>query len=96
MPQFTYVALDSRGQESTGLVEAVSSSDAIGQLRLAGYFPTDVYEEGHDVAPEKKARRSAKTITPGGAGAKRKRLVLFQKKTVKAKTLMVFTRSSRP
>src|SRR3989442_1508942 len=46
MPRFTYIALDSRGQESTGLVEAASTNEAIGQLRQAGYFPTNVYEEG--------------------------------------------------
>jgi type IV pilus assembly protein PilC len=92
MPRFAYIALDSRGQESTGLVEAVSSSDAIGQLRQAGYFPTGVYEEGQGVGPEKKLRRSAKPVAPAGARAKRKGTVLFQKKTVKAKTLMVFTR----
>jgi type IV pilus assembly protein PilC len=31
-------------------------------------------------------------VAPAGAGTKRKGIVLFQKKTVKAKTLMVFTR----
>ncbi len=36
MPRFTYIALDSRGQESTGLVEAASTNEAIGQLRQAG------------------------------------------------------------
>jgi type IV pilus assembly protein PilC len=92
MPRFAYIALDLRGQESTGLVEAVSSSDAIGQLRQAGFFPTGVYEEGQGIGPEKKLRRSAKTVAPAGAGTKRKGIVLFQKKTVKAKTLMVFTR----
>ena len=45
MPRFTYVALDSRGQESTGVVDAPTSNDAIGQLRQAGFFPTNVYEE---------------------------------------------------
>ena len=46
MPKFSYVALDSRGQESSGLVEAASTNEAIGQLRQAGFFPTNVYEEG--------------------------------------------------
>jgi len=45
MPRYNYVALDTRGQESTGLLEAASTNDAIGQLRQAGYFPTSVYEE---------------------------------------------------
>ena len=48
MPRYAYVALDSRGQESTGSVEAISSNEAIGQLRQAGYFPTSVYQEGKD------------------------------------------------
>jgi len=46
MPRYNYVALDARGEESTGLLEAGSTNEAIGQLRQAGYFPTNVYEEG--------------------------------------------------
>ena len=52
MPRFTYVALDSRGQESTGLVEAASTNDAIGQLRQAGFFPTSVVEEGKGIVAQ--------------------------------------------
>ena len=46
MPRYNYVALDARGQEATGLVEATSTNDAIGRLRQAGYFPTSVYRGG--------------------------------------------------
>jgi type IV pilus assembly protein PilC len=92
MPQFTYTALDSRGQESTGSVEAASTSDAIGQLRLAGYFPTGVYEEREGVLPGKKSRRKVTPVAPASADRKRKGSVIFQRNTVKAKTLMVFTR----
>ena len=45
MARFNYVALDARGQEASGLLEAASSSAAISQLRQAGYFPTSVIEE---------------------------------------------------
>ncbi len=92
MPRFNYVALDARGQESTGLVEAVSTNDAIGQLRQAGYFPTSVYEEGQGGAVEKKARKSAKTAVKAAPKAKGKGIVIYQRKTVKGKVLMVFTR----
>ncbi|MGI8956322.1 MAG: type II secretion system F family protein [Chthoniobacterales bacterium] len=93
MPRFTYTALDSRGQESTGLVEASSTNDAIGQLRQAGYFPTNVFEEGRGSVAEKKARRGAKAAVAASRTAKGKKgIVLFSKKTVKAKILMVFTR----
>src|SRR4051794_16384890 len=95
MPRYAYVALDSRGQESTGLVDANSPNEAIGQLRQAGYFPTNVSEEGSVIAaPRAAARVKAKpTKVPRAekTGARRN-ITLFEKKTVKAKTLMVFTR----
>jgi type IV pilus assembly protein PilC len=93
MPRFTYVALDARGQESTGLVDAVSTNDAIGELRRAGYFPTHVYEEGATAAVTTKIARQKKTKEPRTerkAGSKN--IVLFQRKTVKPKVLMIFTR----
>jgi len=95
MPRFTYIALDARGQESTGLVEAASTADAIGQLRQAGYFPTSVYEEdqGGDAVGKKSRGRAAKVAPIVPAGKKKsKGIVLWQKKTVKPKVLMVFTR----
>jgi type IV pilus assembly protein PilC len=92
MPRYTYVALDSRGQESTGLVEAPSTNEAIGQLRQAGYFPTNVREEGKAVGADgKTARRAAKT-QPAERSSRTKKIVLFQRKSVKPKTLMIFTR----
>src|SRR5207244_3997344 len=98
MPRFTYIALDSRGQESTGLVEAGSTNEAIGQLRQAGYFPTNVFEEGRGGGVDgKQARRVAKAIraakTPGATrSVGSKNIVLFQRKKVKPRTLMIFTR----
>jgi type IV pilus assembly protein PilC len=94
MPRFNYVALDSRGQESTGLLEASSSNEAIGQLRQAGYFPTSVYEEGKGARPEAKkaARKSARVSTAPRTAVARKEITLFQRKTVKPKLLMIFTR----
>lgn len=93
MPRYTYVALDARGQESTGLVDAASTNEAIGELRRAGYFPTHVYEEGATAAVAAKTGRPKKTKAPR---AERKsggmNIVLFQKKTVKPKVMMIFTR----
>jgi type IV pilus assembly protein PilC len=93
MPRYTYVALDSRGQESTGLVEASSTNEAIGQLRQAGYFPTNVYEEGLS-APltTKAARGQTKAPSAEGKSFGRTSIVLFQRKSVKPKVLMIFTR----
>ena len=93
MPRFQYVALDSRGQESTGLVEANSTNEAIGELRQAGYFPTNVYEEGKGGGPDgKAARKAAKAVRAPKAKAARTQITLFQRKTIKPKILMIFTR----
>jgi type IV pilus assembly protein PilC len=92
MPRYCYTALDSRGQESTGLVEAASTTEAIGQLRQKGYFPTHVSEDGTG-GPTKtqKARRRTKTSRSEGK-ARRRNIVLFRRRSVKPKTLMIFTR----
>src|SRR5947207_14185690 len=93
MPRFTYVALDSRGQESTGLVEAASTNEAIGQLRQAGFFPTNVYEEGKGGGRDgKAAKRAAKAARGALPREKRKGIVLFQRRKVKPKILRIFTR----
>ena len=93
MPRYTYVALDSRGQESTGLVEATSTNEAIGQLRQAGYFPTNVFEEGKGAAPAVKAAKSkAKAARSTAPATQRKGIVLFERKTVKPRVQMIFTR----
>jgi type IV pilus assembly protein PilC len=93
MPKFNYVALDARGQESTGVIEASTSNDAVGQLRQAGYFPTSVIEEGKGKVAAKSTKavqKKAKAISaPKG---KKGGMVLFQRKTIKSKVLMIFTR----
>jgi type IV pilus assembly protein PilC len=91
MPRFNYVALDARGQESSGLLEAASSSAAITQLRQAGYFPTSVIEaaimsDGRE-GPRRAAIAARTTKSPAKKG-----VVLFQRRKVKSKTLMIFTR----
>src|ERR1700732_5247418 len=91
MPRYTYVALDARGQESTGLVEARSSNEAIGQLRQAGYFPTNIYEEGKGGPDGKVSRAAAKTARVARPGTKIS-IALFQRKKVKPKIMMIFTR----
>jgi len=91
MPRYTYVALDARGQESTGLVEARSSNEAIGQLRQAGYFPTSVYEESKGGPSGKVSRATAKAARVARPRTKIS-IVLFQRKKVKPKIMMIFTR----
>jgi type IV pilus assembly protein PilC len=93
MPKFNYVALDARGQESAGVLEAPSSNDVIAQLRQSGYFPTSVIEEGKAATARAAKKKATKAVAarPSAAPAS-KGIVLFQKKTIKPKTLMIFTR----
>jgi type IV pilus assembly protein PilC len=91
MPRFNYVALDARGQESSGVVEATSTNEAVGQLRQSGYFPTSVVEEGKGPVP-KASKKVAKKAAGGPVAKRGGGPVLFQKKTIKGKTLMIFTR----
>src|SRR5215475_6257586 len=92
MPRFNYVALDARGQEATGLVEAASTNDAIGQLRQAGYFPTSVYEEAIARSDDKAARRRAAKMARLTKPRAKAGITLFQRSKVKPKILMIFTR----
>lgn len=95
MPRFSYVAVDQRGQESTGLVEANSANDAIGQLRQAGYFPTNVVEEGKAGGRNGNTRGFRPSIPPlpvTAGKAQRSGISLFRRRKVKPKILMIFTR----
>src|SRR6478672_4805352 len=92
MPRFNYVALDARGQEASGLLDAVSSNAAISQLRQAVYFPTSVIEEAIISSDGKEARRRAATVERTTKPRAKKGIVLFQRKKVKSKILMIFTR----
>ena len=92
MPRFNYIALDTRGQEATGLVEAASTNAAIAQLRQAGYFPTSVIEEAISGPDGKEARRRAVTMAGTTKPRPKKGIVLFQRRKVKSKILMIFTR----
>jgi type IV pilus assembly protein PilC len=92
MPRFNYVALDARGQEATGLVEAASTNAAITQLRQAGYFPTSVIEEAISSSDGQEARRRAARLAGTTKPRVKKGIVLFERKKVRSKVLMIFTR----
>ena len=40
MPKYNYVALDSRGNETKGVIECGSQNEAIGRVKEMGFFPT--------------------------------------------------------
>ena len=42
MPEFCYVAMDSRGKETKGKLDVADQTEAIGRIKSMGYFPTRV------------------------------------------------------
>src|SRR5215208_16911 len=92
MARFNYVVLDARGQEASGLLEAASSSAAISQLRQSGYFPTSVIEEAIITSDGKPVRARTVTAARMTKPREKKGIVLFQRRKVKSKILMIFTR----
>jgi type IV pilus assembly protein PilC len=91
MPRYNYVALDGRGQEASGVIEAESQNEAVGQLRQAGYFPKAIAEEGKGGKMAKAVKAAARR--PASEKKETSFSVPFlERKTVKPKTLMIFTR----
>src|SRR4026208_110243 len=90
MPKYNYVAMDSRGRETKGVLEVANQNEAIGKLKEMGFFPTKVIEadKGKDKATQKgkpgaKAGKKGVSINlkiPGLGGR------------VKPKVLTAFTR----
>ena len=93
MPRFEYIALDARGTESRGVLDAANQNEVVNQLRGSGYFPTSVVPEGQGPKPVKvKGAKAPKAVLAASPAGAKKGMVLFQKKTVPSKTLMIFTR----
>ncbi len=85
MANFQYIALDAKGEQTTGTVQAGSEADAVAQLRNQGLYPTQVIQEGKgnlSVAGKKAAAKArGKKKARGKTGGR-----------IKPKILMIFTR----
>lgn len=87
MASFEYIALDSKGEETTGSISASDEADAIKQLRSTGLYPTQVAASGKGGGVSGAAKRRAKKgqrARASGRGRATGR--------VKSKILMIFTR----
>ena len=74
------------------MVEAASTNAAITQLRQSGFFPTSVIEEAISGPDGKETRRRAATTARVTKTRAKKGIVLFKRRKVKSKILMIFTR----
>ena len=90
MQKFSYIAIDSSGKETRGVVEASSQSQAIGKIREQKLFPTSIGPVG-DNATTTGVRAGAAKKKTGGLHTQI-RLPSFLRGRVKAKDLMTVTR----
>jgi type IV pilus assembly protein PilC len=71
MPRYNYVALDARGSESKGTIEAGSQNEAIGRVKEMQLFPTKIVEadkEEKSAAKKTKGKPAAKPKAGGKKG----------------------------
>lgn len=77
MPTYAYTAVDARGQQKSGTIDAPDTNEATAQIKKLGFFPTRIAEAGTEAA-----------ATVGGGGGKGKK----SSGTISGKLLTVFTR----
>jgi type IV pilus assembly protein PilC len=87
MANFHYKALDSKGEQTTGVVSASSEAEAIQQIRMQNLHPTQIEEEGKGKGGRAKAPVKAKAKGKSAGGGKAK-----AGGRIKPKALMIFTR----
>jgi len=85
MSRFTYVALDVKGRENKGQLEAATSLEAVSRLKEMGWFPTKVTEN----KPTDKRRRPADA---SGPRLDRWKSLSFGSRRIKPKALATLTR----
>lgn len=90
MPSFSFIALDAQGQQVSSTINATSQSDAVAMLRSQGLFPTNVQEQSRSSRAPKAT--SPKTAKKTAAKQINFNISFLEKKTIKSKTLMIFTR----
>lgn len=95
MPTYTFSAMDSKGKEQTGTVEASNQDSALSIIREQGLFPTRVEEAGAAAPKAGKAKapaaKKAKPAGKSGVMSMELRMPSFMMR-VKPKQLMTYTR----
>lgn len=91
MPKFNFIALDARGRESQGEIEADNQTMALARIRERGLFPTSVTEASKARKTAGGGRATAKGATSALNMSIEIKMPSFMT-SVKPKELMVFTR----
>jgi len=92
VPRFKYVALDAKGKETEGVLDAASQAEAVALIRGKGFFPTKVSELGAEGGARRKTPAAKVQAARPAQGLRRQIRLPWFLNRVKAKQLMVFTR----
>ncbi len=99
MATFTFTAMDGKGKEQTGSLEASSQNAAVSAIREQGLFPTRVEEAGASGSPKKDQGKPAaakkKSAAPGAGKSDKMKMEIRMPsflQRVKPKQLMTYTR----
>jgi type IV pilus assembly protein PilC len=94
MPKYSYIAMDPKGKEVTGVLEADTLTNAIARVREQGLFPTNVTEAAKEKAG---GRPGPATAAPAPSTGKRGKGLSLDIKLpgggkIRSKVLATFTR----
>lgn len=90
MAKFDYIAMNAKGEETAGAVDASNEQEAYGKLRSMQLYPTQVAPEGQLSAKVKATKKA--TVAKAGGKAKSTKMSRSGGGKVKGKSLMIFTR----
>jgi len=91
MPKFSYVAMDQKGKEQKGTIEAVSQNEAIGRVKEMQLYPTKIVELDKE-KPSKKLSSASKPSGKKKGGVNINIKIPGLSGKVKSKVLTTFTR----
>jgi len=87
MAHFQYIALDAKGEQTTGSIETGTEAEAITQIRAQGLYPTQVVEQGKGSLNAASAKGKSSVGRKGKTKVKK-----ISGGKVKPKVMMIFTR----
>jgi type IV pilus assembly protein PilC len=90
MPNFLYTALDSKGEQTTGAIQAPSEPEAVQTLRTQGLYPTQIVEEGKGALKSGKAAKGKGKVAAKAKPKGKDKSMLGGR--IKPKVMMIFTR----
>ena len=96
MPKFRYVAMDAKGREVEGMLDADNENRALSALKDKGLFPTSVTDigGGRGRGPARGGPSGKGAVTAKAQGGAQREIALpsFMQPKIKDKQIMIFTR----